>query len=1047
MHMPCFWTRSAFVRAVSIITVLASFHLCSREGVTAQTSSYKVLVFSATAGFRHDSIPDGILAIRTLGSNNNFSVDATEDATLFTDANLAQYKAVIFLSTTGDVLTNAAEQAALQHFIEAGGGWVGIHSAADTHYSWPWYGGLVGAYFQSHPAIQQATVKVADRVDPSTSLLPQRWVRTDEWDNFQTNPRAKVHVLATLDETTYTGGTMGFDHPTAWSQNYDGGRAWYTGGGHTSAAYYEPLFQAHLLGGIQFAAGVKQADPGSTIDSNYQKIILDSAPVDPLELAIAKDGRVLYIERGGNVKIFKPQNSSIVVAGHVSVETLIEDGLLGIALDNGFSTNGWLYLFYSPAGPNAEQHISRFTLVGDTLDMTSEQILLIIPTQRQECCHSAGSLFMHTNGDLYISAGDNTNPFDSSGFAPLDEQAGRSPWDSQKSASNPNDLRGKILRIHPLPDGTYSIPSGNLFPPGTPLTRPEIYVMGCRNPFRMAVDETTSWLYWGEVGPDANSDVSTRGPKGYDEWNQARSAGNYGWPYFVANNKPYVDYDFATGISGPAFDPNAPVNNSPNNTGATNLPPARPAWLWYPYDSSIEFPELNGSGGRTAMGGPVYHYKTNVLKSTKLPAYFDQTLFIWEWSRDYIKEVKIDDDGSPLKINPFLSSFQFNRPIDLKIGPDGVIYMIEWGTGFGGGNPDAKVVRIDYVGGNHAPVAVATATPNNGSIPLTVQFSSAGSYDPDMNDVISFTWSFFGDGATNSTAPNPAFTYTTSSNIQAQLTVTDSHGNQTIANVAIAAGNNKPVVSISQPPNGAIFDWGKSLSYAVSVSDLEDGSTGSGSIACSNLVIAPLLGHNDHFHGQGIFNACSGIFTTPLNTDSDSDNLFFVLNASYTDRGAANVGSLTATTSYIFQPLHKQTEYCALSPGLTTAPTLDSFGGGLDIVNITNGSYVSLSPVNLPGITGITYRVTCSGLGGRIDAHVDSPSGPILSTANVLFNGGIYTNISVPISDPGGTRTLYFVFTRNPGDANLFGLNCSSFKVRASPSPPHPSQASPIFPG
>src|SRR5207249_8506042 len=301
----------------------------------------------------------------------------------------------------------------------------------------------------------------------------------------------------------------------------------------------------------------------------YQKIILDNTAVDPLELAVASDGRVFYIERGGNVKIYKPQNSTIVLAGHINVETQIEDGLLGIALDNGFTTNGWLYLFYSPVGTIAEQHISRFTLVGDALDMSSEKILLVIPTQRQECCHSAGSLFMHTNGDLYISAGDNSNPFASNGFTPIDERPGRSAWDAQKSASNENDLRGKILRIHPQPDGTYTIPAGNLFAPGTPLTRPEIYVMGCRNPFRMSVDEVTGWLYWGEVGPDSSADVASRGPKGYDEWNQARAPGNYGWPYFVANNKPYIDYDFATGTSGAAFDPNAPVNDSPNNTGPT----------------------------------------------------------------------------------------------------------------------------------------------------------------------------------------------------------------------------------------------------------------------------------------------------------------------------------------------------------------------------------------------------------------------------------------------------------------------------------------------
>src|SRR6266436_5455384 len=237
------------------------FGLLSAWTVSGQTPAFKALVFSATAGFRHDSIPNGIALIQALAATNNFAVDATEDATLFTDANLAQYKVVIFLNTTGDVLTNAQQQGALQHFLEAGGGWVGVHAAADTLHNWPWYGRLVGAYFVSHPAIQQATVKVADRIDPSTSMLPKRWVRTDEWYNFATNPRGAVHVLATLDENTYSGGTLGYDHPIAWCHNYDGGRAWYTAGGHTPESYSEPLYQAHLLGGIQFAAGSAPGHP------------------------------------------------------------------------------------------------------------------------------------------------------------------------------------------------------------------------------------------------------------------------------------------------------------------------------------------------------------------------------------------------------------------------------------------------------------------------------------------------------------------------------------------------------------------------------------------------------------------------------------------------------------------------------------------------------------------------------------------------------------------------------------------------------------------
>src|SRR5207249_4134479 len=151
-------------------------------------------------------------------------------------------------------------KAAFQRYIRAGGGFVGIHSAADTEYNWPWYGGLIGAYFQSHPAIQKGAIKIEDRAHPSTALLPERWERTDEWYNFAADPRGQVHVIATLDETTYSGGAMGTDHPIAWCQGYDGGRAWYTAGGHTRESYSEPLFLQHLLGGIQFAAGFPDGD-------------------------------------------------------------------------------------------------------------------------------------------------------------------------------------------------------------------------------------------------------------------------------------------------------------------------------------------------------------------------------------------------------------------------------------------------------------------------------------------------------------------------------------------------------------------------------------------------------------------------------------------------------------------------------------------------------------------------------------------------------------------------------------------------------------------
>ncbi|MFI6786095.1 ThuA domain-containing protein [Nonomuraea sp. NPDC050383] len=226
--------------------------------VPAQAAAFKVLVFSKTAGFRHDSIPGGIQAIRDLGAANDFAVDATEDANAFTAANLAQYKAVVFLSTTGDVL-NDTQQAAFQTYVDGGGGYVGVHSAADTEYGWPYYGQLMGAWFNNHPAIQQATVRNEDRAHAATAHLGATWSRTDEWYNYRTNPRSGVRVLQSLDESSYSGGGMG-DHPITWCHPQSSGRSFYTGLGHTQESYADPNFRALLLGGIRYVAKATNAD-------------------------------------------------------------------------------------------------------------------------------------------------------------------------------------------------------------------------------------------------------------------------------------------------------------------------------------------------------------------------------------------------------------------------------------------------------------------------------------------------------------------------------------------------------------------------------------------------------------------------------------------------------------------------------------------------------------------------------------------------------------------------------------------------------------------
>lgn len=481
-------------------------------------------------------------------------------------------------------------------------------------------------------------------------------------------------------------------------------------------------FSVTLGAGVVATVLAEDRPSGPQVDGDFRKVILDADQEvngvlqdtlkDPMELAVAKDGRVFYAQRDGTVKVWKPATKATVILGRLEVFTGLEDGLLGLALDPNFLKNGWVYLYHSlpettrdangqKAGENV---ISRFTVEGDKLSLASEKVLLRVKTQREQCCHSGGSLAFDAHGNLYSSAGDNTNPFASDGYAPIDERPGRSPWDAQKSAANPNDLRGKINRIHPEPDGSYTIPEGNLFPPGTPGTRPEIYVMGCRNPFRIAIDQKNGYVYWGEVGPDAGGPNPDRGPAGYDEVNQARVAGNFGWPHFIADNRPYRRYDFAAKTFGSPFDPARPVNDSPNNTGAHVLPPAQPAFIYYTYGFSTRFPVVNGGGGRTAMAGPVYYYDPNLNSDRKLPRDYDHSLLIYEWSRNWIIAVHLDPsdhiakkaDGT-LAMERFCPHMTFKRPIDMELGADGCLYIMEYGSAWGN-NKDTQLIRIEYAG-------------------------------------------------------------------------------------------------------------------------------------------------------------------------------------------------------------------------------------------------------------------------------------------------------------------------------------------------------------
>ena len=588
------------------------------------------------------------------------------------------------------------------------------------------------------------------------------------------------------------------------------------------------LLSSSLLSWPGLGVAILAAEEIATVDpSRFEITVLATGLTQPMELAMAPNGTVYFIELSGKLKSLNPVTRAVTLVGEVTVTTAQENGLIGLALDPNFAENHWIYFQYSPPDFPG-QHISRFTLVDGLLDLASEKILMKYEEQRKECCHHAGSLQFGPRGELFIACGDNTHPHgDSQGYAPLDERPDRAPWDAQKSSSNTNSYNGKILRIKPTPAGGYEIPDGNLFPRDGSKGRPEIYVMGCRNPWRMSVDQQTGFVYWGEVGPDAGSE-GPRGPRGYDEVNQARQAGNFGWPYFIANNLPYADVDFATGEIGPLYDPNAPVNRSPNNTGEQLLPPAQPAFIYYPYGGSTEFPEL-GSGGRTACAGPVYHYSSTSTSTIKFPAAYDRTLMIFEWSRNWIKGVHLDSDSRIKQIEALMPQQRFVRPIDMEFGADGALYVMEYGETWGV-NQDSRLIRVEYASGNRTPVVIASAENNIGKQPLAVSLSSKGTFDKDLADQLSYEWRLIQTADPSapprvlSREPDPVVTIEESGIYNVELVVTDPHGASRTASVPVLVGNSRPTIRFIEPQVGDFFDPEQPIRFELQVIDAEDGT-------------------------------------------------------------------------------------------------------------------------------------------------------------------------------------------------------------------------------
>ncbi|MEU8233350.1 PQQ-dependent sugar dehydrogenase [Actinoplanes sp. NPDC048967] len=801
------------------------------------------------------------------------------------------------------------------------------------------------------------------------------------------------------------------------------------------------LLAAGTAAAVTVPASPAAAHPVNAADFQQVELARGVAELgEPMSMAVLPDRSVLHTARNGVLRRTTAAGVTSVI-GTLPVYTHDEEGLQGVGVDPSFSSNRFIYLYFSPplstpggdapatgtdfSSWNGVNRLARFTLNADfSLNMSSQVTVLEIATNRGMCCHVGGDIDFDAAGNLYLSTGDDSNPFDSGGYTPIDERTNRNPvYDAQRSAGNTNDLRGKVLRIKVNADGSYSIPSGNLFPPGTARTRPEIYAMGLRNPFRLSVDKPTGVLYVSDYGPDAGTTSSTRGPAGQVEFNRITSAGNYGWPYCTGSNttnETYVDYTFPSGPSGSRFNCAAPVNNSPRNTGLTNLPAARPAWIKYDNCSLAAF----GCGSESPMGGAVYRYDAANPSSVKFPPALDGHYFAMEFGRRWIKTIDVNADGSAGQISDF--PWRGTQVMDSAFGPDGALYVLDYGTGWGSGDASSAVYRIEYnPAGNQAPVARAGADRTSGAAPLTVNFSSAGSSDPE-GGALTYLWNF-GDGST-STQANPSHTFTDSGQRAVTLTVTDPAGRTGSATVTITVGNTAPTVTLSTPVDGSLFAFGDSVPYTITVSDAEDGT-----VDCDRVKLTYLLGHDDHGHAISSRTGCSGTLPIPVDGEHDTAaNLFAVFDAEYTDNGANGQPALTTHSQNVLQPRHRQAEHRTTQSG-TTVYSKAAAEGGQTVGDINNGDWIAFQRYALAGENRFTARVSSAGSGGTLSVRAGSPTGTVLGSVTVPVTGGweTFTEVSTALSGaPAGTTTLYLTF--QGGSGTLFDVDAFSFGTAPS---------------
>ncbi|GAA5145528.1 hypothetical protein GCM10023340_15010 [Nocardioides marinquilinus] len=835
-----------------------------------------VLVFRGPASRQEDAVAKATSTVRQLGSTGGFATEVSEDPAIFA-GDLSRFRSVVFLSNTGAEL-NGTQLSGLRRFVQGGGGFLGVHDAARAQASSAWFTTLVGARpAASSPfKVQKATVDVLDRQHPAGRGIGYTFEHSDRWSNWQTNPLGSVHTVAQVEEASYAPGASanGAFHPVSWCHDVQRGRSFYTAMGAVGTAYDNDAFRSHLTGALQWTAGMVRGDCQATIASNYEVQRL-TAPNQQGQLdqigeshgvTVAPGGDVFYVGKAacptgpvvswddpdvglgcGTIHRYDPDSGDVkllttleVMGNRGSGDELVknEEGLLGIVADPDFAENGWLYVYWMPHESIdrerrvGERTISRFTYdaAANTIDQGTRVDLMSWEVQIHSCCHAGGGMAFDAEGNLYVGSGDNNSSGGSGGYSGnnwTEEYAGISFQDARRTSGNTNDLAGKIIRIHPEDDGTYTIPAGNLFTgdeEGGGKTRPEIYVMGVRNISRLQIDSETDWLTAGWVGPDASEPSTTWGPAKYETATIITSAGNQGWPYCMGNKQPYRDRSNED-AEQPAdwYDCDDLQNTSPRNTGLVDIPDARSNMIWYsPQGGGPVFPErADGSGiptydiddqtftepylkggGQAVMSGPTFRgADVDPASDVSWPSYWEGKWLIGDQSNANNRiAVTVDPDTVERAAPPAYAEDlrriipggngdeQLQSWMDAKFGEDGALYLLDYGGGFFSLHPNQKLIRVVYHGGPATPTAAQMrtlqvrdeeaaaraaaaafdATPAAQATPTRYAFRAPGG--------VSWAWDF-GD-RTTSNRMNPVHTFTTGGSHEVTLTVTYADGEE-----------------------------------------------------------------------------------------------------------------------------------------------------------------------------------------------------------------------------------------------------------------------------